>query len=381
MNIVTPVVTTIGAAGGPDTMRDMENVTPSDSPASNVPAPRPPARAPRSGAALALLAALLAIGVGGTALWRGWVDERSGRDAREAQDAALARLDGLQRNDEQLRRDLDALRARLGDAESVNRSLREELLGVTERARTLEDAVANLSEQHLNGRDALALNEAEFVLQLGAERLALFHDPDAALVAYRLADSALAAAEDPLFASVRQTIAAEVQALEAARPQRTQATLEQIERLREGLATLPAAPTTTNGADAPVGRLRAALERFVRIRHDDVATAPGDVALSRALIALDLRTAEAALLARDADAYAAALRRARTAAASAFDGARSEVTDALGALDRLAATPLAPALPELGTALKELRNLRVTRALSRHPGDAVPPPAVERDAP
>ena len=34
-------------------------------------------------------------------------------------------------------------------------------------------------------------------------------------------------------------------------------------------------------------------------------------------------------------------------------------------LDRLAAQPLAPALPELGTALKELRNLRATRALSR----------------
>jgi uroporphyrin-3 C-methyltransferase len=36
--------------------------------------------------------------------------------------------------------------------------------------------------------------------------------------------------------------------------------------------------------------------------------------------------------------------------------------------------PLAPALPELGSALKELRNLRATRALAQPRGVAVPTP-------
>jgi uroporphyrin-3 C-methyltransferase len=46
----------------------------------------------------------------------------------------------------------------------------------------------------------------------------------------------------------------------------------------------------------------------------------------------------------------------------------------LAEIDRLAALSLAPALPELGSALKELRNLRATRALARPHGIAVPTP-------
>ena len=45
------------------------------------------------------------------------------------------------------------------------------------------------------------------------------------------------------------------------------------------------------------------------------------------------------------------------------DDARVQAT--MATLDRLAAMPMAPALPQLGSALGELRNLRTTRALSR----------------
>src|SRR5690606_241429 len=84
----------------------------------------------------------------------------------------------------------------------------------------------------------LAMNEAEFLLQLAQERLSLFHDASSAIAAYGLADSALAAAEDPVFASLRQTIGAERQALEASRPAETQATLRALEGLRARLPEL-----------------------------------------------------------------------------------------------------------------------------------------------
>ena len=61
------------------------------------------------------------------------------------------------RND-QRKHDIDAMRARLADADTVNKGVREEMLALGERSRHLEDAVANLAEQHLTGRDALALN-------------------------------------------------------------------------------------------------------------------------------------------------------------------------------------------------------------------------------
>jgi uroporphyrin-3 C-methyltransferase len=47
------------------------------------------------------------------------------------------------------------------------------------------------------------------------------------------------------------------------------------------------------------------------------------------------------------------------------------VKNDLAEIDRLAAAPLAPPLPELGSALRELRNLRATRALAQ-PRPAAP---------
>jgi len=277
----------------------------------------------------------------------------------------------VERTVDQRKRELDSMRARLADTDTVNKGVREELLALGERSRHLEDAVANLAEQRLTGRDALALNEAEFLLQLAQERLALFHDAQAALAAYQLADSALAAAEDPVFAGVRQTISAERQALQAAHPLDTNATLGALERVRANLATLP--PKKSAATTAAPSRFEALLQQFVRISSDDTPERR-DVELTRTLAAIDLRAAEAALLARDPPSYTAAVARARTAIAAAFDAGAEPVKNDLAELDKLGSAPLAPALPELGSALRELRNLRATRALTQ-PRPAAPPPA------
>ena len=328
--------------------------------------PAPPV-ARRRGGTLALLVALIALVLAGFALWRVIAIERGRSDAETAMRNDLdTRIADLVRNGDQRKRDLDALRSRLADADTVNKGVREELLALGERSRHLEDAVANLAEQRLTGRDALALNEAEFLLQLAQERLELFHDAQAALAAYKLADSALAAAEDPVFAGVRQTIGAEMQALEAAKPLETNATLAALDRVRGGLATLPAKSERVAAAAAPPSRLAALLQQFVRVSTDDSA-APGqrDAGLARTLAAIDLRAAQAALLARDPAAYTAALVRTRATIAASFDADAQPVKDALAEIDRLSSAPLAPALPELGSALRELRNLRATRALAQ----------------
>lgn len=332
----------------------------------------PPAapRAARSATgAFALLLALVALIVAGFGAWRVVMLERGQGDATSALRADVERrLQDAERAADQRKRELDSMRARLADTDTVNKGVREEMLALGERSRHLEDAVANLAEQRLTGRDALALNEAEFLLQLAQERLELFHDAPAALAAYRLADSALAAAEDPVFAGVRQTIGAERQALEAAHPLDTNATLGALERVRANLATLPPKKSSTQ-ASAP-SRFEALLQQFVRISSED--TQRRDVELTRTLAAIDLRAAEAALLARDPASYAAAIARARASIAGAFDGGAEPVRTDLAELEKLGSAPLAPALPELGSALRELRNLRATRALTA-PRQAPPP--------
>lgn len=352
-------------------MSDESETALSEAAPETTPAP-PPAR---RGGGFALLVALLALVVAGVALWRG----HTLLEGRAASDEALrsdlqARIDTLQHALEQRKRDLDGLRARVTDADGVNRSVREELLSLAERSRHLEDAVANLAEQRLGGRDALARNEAEFLLQQAAERLRLFHDAESAMLAYRLADSALAAAEDPVFASVRDTIKAELSALQASRPQQTRSGLATLERIRGSLASLPP-PRPANGEAPATSRWQELIGHFVHIRHDrDEGRIRGGERLERALVALDLREAEAALLGREPEAWTAALARARAGIEANYDTSAAPTRAALDALAELAAAPLAPPLPELGSALKELRNLRVTRALALPPAGATRPP-------
>ena len=334
--------------------------------------PAAPRAARTATGALATLLALAALILAGFATWRVVMLQRGQGDAASAlREDVKRRIEDVERTADQRKRDLDTVRARLADADTVNKGVREELLALGERSRHLEDAVANLAEQRLTGRDALALNEAEFLLQLAQERLELFHDAQAALAAYQLADSALAAAEDPVFAGVRQTISAEKQALEAARPLDTNATLGALERVRANLATLPAKKSSVEAATP--SRLETLLQQFVRISSDDTPERR-DIELTRTLAAIDLRAAEAALLARDPAAYTGAIARARTSIAGAFDGEAQPVKDDLAELEKLGSATLAPALPELGSALRELRNLRATRALAQ-PRQATPPQA------
>ncbi len=347
----------------------MENETPAKLPA---PASRTKdtqgATEPRRRGAGILVFLLILVAIMAAAWW--YFDRQTRERDSGRNDALAAQINDLTQANQQLRRDVESLRSRNSDAESMNRGIREEVLSFGERSRALEDAVANLAEQRINNRDMMALNEAEFILQLAGERLALFRDASGALAAYRLADSALAAAEDPLFASVRQTIRAEIQALDAAKPMQTRATLTTLANLRGGLTDLPLKSNPANKAltaNAERSRLREILDQFVRISHDDAGAALSvrNEQLNRSLIAIDLRTAESALFARDQEGFDAAMKRARKGFEAIFDVDSTAVREALASLDTLAATPLAPALPELGTALNELRNLRTTRALSQ----------------
>ncbi|MGB4860326.1 MAG: uroporphyrinogen-III C-methyltransferase, partial [Dokdonella sp.] len=124
-------------------------------------------------------------------------------------------------------------------------------------------------------------------------------------------------------------------------------------------------------------RFSRVFSRFVRIRHDDDTLAAREPTLARSLLRIDLHAATAAWLAREQDDYKAALQRARNDIVASFDGNAAPVQAALTEIDRLAAQPIAPPLPVLGAALKELRDLRANRALSRQSPEPMPIPAVE----
>ncbi len=358
----------------PQTTSVVNSAPPPTRPASK-PVPNPPRR---NGVGIFTgILVLVALLFSGYSLWR---VEQSRKPADNGQAQAMTamaqQIDSANQANQQLRGDLDTLRSRFRDAENVNKGLREEMLAIGERSRHLDDAIANLAEQRLTGRDALALNEAEFLLMMANERYLLFGDANASMQALQLADSALAASQDPVFSGVRATITAERDAIAAGHDSATRATLRALGTLADDAADWPLrSGEQVVDTDPNASRLSRVFSRFVRIRHNDDTLAAREPTLARSLLRIDLHAATAAWLARESDDYHAALQRARKDLVASFDDSAAPVQAALAEVDRLAALPVAPPLAVLGTALKELRDLRATRALSRQPIQPIPMPA------
>jgi len=358
-------------------MPRMTTETPPTAPIPATPAPaaapasasprRPADPAPRRGGgalAVAILISLAALGAAGYTAWTVW----NMRQDLGAANGLRGQVDTLQGTVDGLRDDNANLRRRVSDADGVNRSAREEMLGVSERTKNLEDAVANLSERSLSGHDAMLLDEAESLLRMAKERFALFGDASGALSAYDLADKTLAGVNDSAFAAVRQSLAAEREALAAVAPSARASDLATLADLRAQIPTLPLkdldAPVAGNETRGFWQRAGDALGSIVKISHDD-GTPMGlaDDRIARELAALDVAHAEAAVLAYDDLGRAAALKRVDATLAARFNPNSPAVQAARTRIAALLASQARGTEPKLGAALTELRNLRSVHAL------------------
>ena len=344
------------------------------------PSPSPSARAPqpRGGGTLAfaLILSLLALAAAAWVGWQQWQQQRGSNADRQGVAALQQRAEGIESRLGGLADQRASLDQRMDDAAAVNRSLREELLGQSERIRNLEDAVAKLAEKSLSGHDAMLLDETDSLLRMGAERYRLFHDAPAAAAAYGLADQTLAAVNDGAFSGVRQDIQAEREALLKSQPVDLSGVLQQLQALRGTIGELPLkpldAPADAQATDA-WSRIRRALGSVVSVRRDNGAPlAVADARFARELAALDLAQAQADLLAHDGVAYAEALQRVDASLASQFDGNASSVQQARAALKKLQDQRPANEAVELGAALRELRNLRAVHALAPASAQSAP---------
>jgi uroporphyrin-3 C-methyltransferase len=289
-----------------------------------------------------------------------------------------------------LRAELDAMRAtqrtadsaraalerRIAASEGVNRSLREEVLGVGERTRVLEEAVARLANRGLHGSAQLRLNEAEFLMSMGEERLLLFADVAGALRAFDLADAELAALDDPVHSGVRQSLAIEREALRALPPFEPSAVFAELDALSDAIAALPTTPLpmSESAAAAPTGaglasRLGAGLSRFIRIERIGADAGPlfADPGLQRLAAQMALLRAQSAVSLGDREGLAGAAARAKLAMEPSRG--RDAAHDAV--LERLEILAAIPAFepPPIGAALAQLRNLRAARAIATPPSD------------
>lgn len=292
-----------------------------------------------------------------TGAWRWWL-----HDAR--QQARLAesdeRLGALEQRLDALRRDQRANHQRLQHADATNRVLRDELLALAQRAALLEDSVEQLADAGRGGAQALRLDEAELLLSSGLQRLQVAGDLDGARRAYALAGGVLDGIADPAFVSLRQTLAQERAALDAAVEPRLQA-LTRLAALAGALAAVPA-PAAVDRAATPQPWWRRALSHVVEVRRSDAAPVvpPDRRPAALAALQLELTLARAAAERRDAAAFRAALQRVRDGMVRLWPDSPQR-RQRLSELRALAATPLSPAFPTLGSTLVQLRQLRTVR--------------------
>lgn len=319
---------------------------------SSTPAPR------RRGSALAWLLVPLLLAAAGWAGWRWW----QAQSLREHDAAARAeqRIEGLEARVDALRQDQRAQSQRLQQAEATNRVLRDELLGVGQRASLLEDSVSRLADPERNGARALRLDELESVLAMAQQRLQLAGDLNGARHAYAIATTLLDGIDDPAYLNLRQALAQERSAVDAlgADPR---ALAEG--RLEAFAATLPALPLAARArGEASLPWWRRAFARIVDVRRADAAVAiePGDRAAGLAALQLELSLARAAAERRDRDGYRAALARADGWTTRLWPDT-PQLRERRARLRALRELPLAAELPALGTTLQQLRAMRAAR--------------------
>jgi uroporphyrin-3 C-methyltransferase len=333
---------------------------------------------PRGGGSLALavLLSLIAVGGAGYVGWRQWQQEQG--TAADSQNVAnlQQRVVVLETSLAGVSSERGSINQRLNDAAQVNRSLREELLGQSERTRNLEDAVAKLAEKSVSGHDTMLLDETESLLRMGSERYTLFHDAQGAAAAYALADQTLSNVNDGAFSGLRQSIGAEREALAKSQPATQDHALQQLTELRGTLAQLPLkpldAPGTKQAPDA-WSRIGRALSSVVSVQRDNGAPlAVADARFARELAALDLAQAQSALLAYDNAVYIAALKRVSVALSTQFDANAAPVQQAQVTITQLVSTAPSGSAVQLGAALTELHNLRAVHALKPGADQAAP---------
>ncbi|TAN04951.1 MAG: hypothetical protein EPN38_11925 [Rhodanobacteraceae bacterium] len=334
---------------------------------STGPKPHPPRARRPSLAGLAILIAVVALVGGGWGLIRLHHEARAEQATRVQDQATLA---ALQHQLAAATRAAQASDQRVASLESRLDDLAATTKGLDRRLSNMETAYAALSGQQQSGHDTLLLNDAEMLLRTGQQRYDLFHDTAGALKAYTQANAVLQQIQNPAYAPVRASAAAERDALAAAAPPGRQDALDTLSSLRGKVASLPLVTPATAASSAAaksgfwshVGR---AFGGIVQVSRDNSKAPPlTDARFARQALALDLAQAQESLLAFDHGAYRMALQRADGTLMAQFDTAATAVQDAHTRITQLLAEHAAGPAPKLGGALAELQSLRASQNAS-----------------
>lgn len=319
---------------------------------SEAPTPRTRSRLIGFSVASLLLLAMLAL-----AWWR-WHGAIEQWFAPPPTDDTAQRIAVLEAQLQSQSNELRQLSERIVGNASAQRIIRDDLLGIGERAALLEEAVNRLADPEIASSQSLRLDEAELLLVMAIERLELANDRAAAERAYVLVETIFSALSNPRWVSLRQTLAQELAALRAAPEDPRTLALATLDTLESALDALASAPH--RDAPAPLlPRWQALLGQLVQVRRSDAqhVLASDEIDQARTVLTLELALARAALERRDEIGFRGALTRIVATLQRLYpeSAARQQQISELQALHAL---QLRLDLPVLGSTLEQLRAVR-----------------------
>jgi uroporphyrin-3 C-methyltransferase len=356
----------------------------------------------RGGSAAAGLALLLALAALAGTAWMWWQDQSAIGQEEERLLAEIARLEnrdnsldealralretvtaqgtgGTSAAVEALQARADADRAQLEKAEqavseqlALSRSLQQAADALHGRLLAAEAALAGMSVQAVDAGSELDLAEVDYLLRLAHERLQLFADPPAADRALEVADSHLAALDNPVYLGVRREIATARSALKALQMPDYLQIASGLDAVQNKLPTLPfpqpeaASTASGDGGDGDGSwwaRLKATLAGLVTVRRsslEEQVLSLEDKDYIRQRIWLQLEIAHLALMRREEEDFRRSLERARESVATWFDPADAAVQQVQSDLAALAALEIEVEMPDITAAWTTLRAVRAS---------------------
>jgi uroporphyrin-3 C-methyltransferase len=243
-------------------------------------------------------------------------------------------------------------------------------------------ALESLYQDMSSSRDKTVLAEVEQMLLIAGQQLQLSANVKAALIAMQQADSRLQRLNRPAFGGLRKSISADIDKLRVLPNIDVPATNLRLDGVIGAVDALPLAQDIRIQQEAPVPDIRPADSTLQRLLHEIwqeakhlvrientqkeelPLLAPTQTFFLRENLKLRLLSARMALLSRDEVSFHRDLKASQDWIKRYFDAKSSEGAQAIGTLQKLAASNIAIELPDISGSLEAVRNYRASHERS-----------------
>lgn len=265
------------------------------------------------------------------------------------------RLLETEKNVLRLESERNALQQRLNESANRTNVLRDEILGVTERAALIEESIIALSESEHSAQDNLRINEAILFLTFAKERWQISGDLAGTVRATELARLSIDNLKDPKWVNLRQTIAQELAAyreLDTDPVAIAKGEMDALEALLPQLVPLNTKALNQETSKQGMTRLINALIQ-VQPSGQQTLISPSERSAAKTALALDMTNARTAILLRNNAEFKASILRINQWLLRLYADTPA-LKDRREQLLLVASKPLNRSVPLAGSSLNEL---------------------------